>query len=82
MSKGMINFQIEAFKNIEDEDRTNNFVDVFPSNCMNRSIGKYPLIIANTDSSREAWFKAFHCPGWSESYWKNLVWDWTNDKEW
>ena len=73
MSKGMSNSQIEAFKNIEDEDITNNFVDVFPSNCMNRSIdhgtiiskkrGKYPLIIANTDSSRAAWFKAFYCPG-------------------
>ena len=44
MSKGMSNSQIEAFKNIEDEDITNNFVDVFPSNCMNRSIDHGTII--------------------------------------
>ena len=55
MSNGISNFQIEhAFKNIEDEDINNNFVDVFPSNYMNKFIdhkmmisekkGKYPFL--------------------------------------
>ena len=36
MSNGIINLQIEEpFKNIEDEDIENNFVDTFPSNHMN-----------------------------------------------
>ena len=62
MSKGISNFQIEeAFKNMEDEDINNNFVGVFPSNYMNKLTdhkmmisekkGKYPFLIANTDSS-------------------------------
>ena len=39
MSKGISNFQIEeAFKNIVDEDIENNYVDVFPSNYMNKFI--------------------------------------------
>ena len=58
---GISNFQIEdAMKNIGDEDLIDNFVGVFPSNYMNKFIdhaavisdkGKYPFIIANTDSS-------------------------------
>ena len=41
MTKGIGNFQIEeeqksSFKNIEDRDINNNFVGVFPSNCMNK----------------------------------------------
>ena len=62
MSKGIINFQIEeAFKNIGDKDLSDSFVGVFPSNYMNKFInhkmmiyekkGKYPFLIANTDSS-------------------------------
>ena len=58
---GISNFQIEdAMKNIGDEDLIDNFVGVFSSNYMNKFIdhaavisdkGKYPFIIANTDSS-------------------------------
>ena len=58
---GISNFQIEkAFKKIDDEDLLDNFVGVFPSNYMNKLInhaamiedsGKYPFIIANTDSA-------------------------------
>ena len=39
MSVSISNFQIEeASKNIGDEDIQNNFVDVFPSNQMNKFI--------------------------------------------
>ena len=59
---GISNFQIEdPIKKIGDEDLLENFVGVFPSNYMNKFInhaamiedkkGKYPFIIANTDSS-------------------------------
>ena len=62
MSEGISNFEIEeAFKDIRDEDINNNFVVVFTSNYMNKFIahktiisekkGKYPFLIANTDSS-------------------------------
>ena len=62
MNNKISNFQIEeAFKNIVDEDISNNFAGVFPSNYMNKFIdhkimisekkGKYPFLIANTDSS-------------------------------
>ena len=62
MSKGISNFQKEkALKGIGDPDIENNFVGVFPANHINRFIdqktmisekkGKYPFIIANTDSS-------------------------------
>ena len=63
MSNGIRNFQIEeALKNIGDEDINNNFVGVFPSKNINKFInhktiisggkkGKYPFLIANTDSS-------------------------------
>ena len=38
-SRGISNFQIEnAIANIGDNDLTNNFVGVFPSNCMNKFI--------------------------------------------
>ena len=57
---GIGNFQIEnAIANIGDDDLKNNFFGVFPSNYMNKFIdhastisskGKYPFIIANTDS--------------------------------
>ena len=64
MSKGISNFQIEkAFKNINDPDVNNNFVGVFPANHMKKFVdykaviagkkGKYPFIIANTDSSEK-----------------------------
>ena len=64
MSKGISNFQIEnATKNIGDNDLDDNFVGVFPSNHLNKFInhaamisekkGKYPFIIANTDSSEK-----------------------------
>ena len=58
---GISNYQIEdAFRKIGDEDLLENFVGVFPSNCMNKFInhaamisdrGKYPFIVANTDAS-------------------------------
>ena len=61
MSKGISNFQIEiAIENLND-DITKNFVGVCPAKHMNKSIdfnsmiseksGKYPFLIANTDSS-------------------------------
>ena len=62
MSKGISNIQIEKpFREPNDQDIDENFVGVFPANHMNRLInyktmisekkGKYPFIIANTDSS-------------------------------
>ena len=61
MSGGISNYQIEnAFKKIGDEDLLDNFVGVFPSDCMNKFINhatmiedgeKFPFIIANTDDS-------------------------------
>ena len=64
MSKEISSFQIEnAIDNIGDEDLNNDFVVVFPSNCMNKFTnhsamisskkGKYPFAIANTDSSEK-----------------------------
>ena len=60
---GISNFQIEtAIKNIGDNDLIDNFGGVFPSNYMNKFIddasmmsdnGKYPFVIANTDSSEK-----------------------------
>ena len=67
MSVSISNFQIEeASKNIWDEDIQNKFVDVFPSNHMNKFIDHnndfwkkkrrngYPFIIANTDASSKS----------------------------
>ena len=58
---GISNFQIEdAIKSIGDKELMDNFIGVFPSNYIKRFIvhtamisdkGKYPFIIANTDSS-------------------------------
>ena len=58
---GISNFQIEdGITDIGDKDLIDNFVGEFPSNYMNKFIdhaamisdkGKYPFIIANTDSS-------------------------------
>ena len=64
MSKGISNFQIEnAIENTEDDDLNDNFVGVLPLNYMNKFInhsamisskkGKYPFVIANTDSSEK-----------------------------
>ena len=61
-NRGISNYQIEnAVANIGDDDLTNNFVGVFPSNYMNKFTdqatimkekgGKYPFIIANADAS-------------------------------
>ena len=60
---GISNTQIEkAIEFTGDDDLKNNFVDVFPSNYMNKYIdhgsmiwskGKYPFIIANTDNSKK-----------------------------
>ena len=61
-SRGISNFQIEnAIANIGDDDLTNNFVGIFPSNQINKCInhsamiaakkGKYRFVIANTDDS-------------------------------
>ena len=60
---GISNFQIEnAIKNIGDYDLIDNFIGVFPSNYMNKFIdhasmisdkGKYPFIIAKTESSEK-----------------------------
>ena len=60
---GISNFQIEnAFKKISDPDLLDNFVGVFPSNYLNKFInhaamiedsGKFPFMIANTDSSEK-----------------------------
>lgn len=63
-SRGISNFQIEtAIANIGDDDLTNNFVSLFPSNNMNKFInhsatisakkGRYPFVIANTDYSKK-----------------------------
>ena len=58
---GISNFQIEeAFKKIDDEDLSNNFVGVFSSKYMKKfnnhaamieDAGKCPFIIANTDTA-------------------------------
>ena len=60
---GISNTQIEkAIEFTGDDDLKNNFVNVFPSNYMNKYIdhgsmiwskGKYPFIIANTDNSKK-----------------------------
>ena len=60
---GISNFQVEnAIKNIGDDDLIDNFVGLFPSNYMNKFIdhasmisdkGKYPFVIAKTDSSEK-----------------------------
>ena len=61
---GISNFQTEnAIKKIGDEDLSDIFVGLFPSNYMNRFInhsamieekkGKYPFIIANTDAGNK-----------------------------
>ena len=58
----MLNFQIEqAIKNLNNNDIMKNFAGGFPANYMNKFIdfksmisektGKYPFLIANTDSS-------------------------------
>ena len=60
---GISNFQIEAFKKIDYQDLLSNFVPVFPSNYMIKFInhaaliedsGKFPFIIANTDTSSKS----------------------------
>ena len=62
MSKEILNFQIEqAIKNLNNNDIMKNFAGGFPANYMNKFIdfksmisektGKYPFLIANTDSS-------------------------------
>ena len=61
MSKGISNFQIERFKNINYSDINDNFMDAFPAKQMPKFInfklmisdkkGKYAFLIANTDSS-------------------------------
>ena len=64
MSIGISNVQLEnAIENIGDDDLNDNFVGVFPSNRMRKSIihsamisskkGKQPFVIANTDSSEK-----------------------------
>ena len=61
---GISNFQIEdAIKKIGEEDLSENFFGVFPSNYMNKFInhaamiedkkGKHPFIIANTDKDNK-----------------------------
>lgn len=44
MTTGISNFQIEAFKNVVDEDIENNFVGVFPSNYVNKFIDHASMI--------------------------------------
>ena len=62
MLKRISTFQIGSeIKNLNDNDRNENFVGVFPANHMNRFIdykslisekeGKYRFLIVNTDSS-------------------------------
>ena len=61
MSKGISNFQIEGFKNINDSDINDNFVDAFPAKQVTKFInfklmisekkGKYAFLMASTDSS-------------------------------
>ena len=64
MSKGISNFQIKnGIENVEDDDLKDNFFGVFLSNYLNKFIhhaamisnvkGKYPFVIANTDSSEK-----------------------------
>ena len=61
MTKGISSLQIEkAFKELNKQNIDENFLGVFPANRLNKFIdyktiisekkGKYPLIIANTDS--------------------------------
>ena len=61
MSKGISNVQLEnAIENIRDDDLNDNSVGVLPSNRTSKFInhsakisskkGKYPFVIANTDS--------------------------------
>ena len=51
MAKGIGNFQIEnALKNIDDEDINDNFVDVFPSNHMNKFINHAAMIWEKKES--------------------------------
>ena len=64
MSKGISNVQLEtAIESIGDHDLNDTFVSVFPSNRTSKFInhsamisfkkGKYPFVIANTDSSEK-----------------------------
>ena len=64
MSKGISNFQIKnGIEKVEDDDLKDNFFGVFLSNYLNKFInhaamisnvkGKYPFVIANTDSSEK-----------------------------
>ena len=51
MNKGISNFQIEnAIDNIGDEDLNNNFVGVFPSNCMNKFINHSAMISSKKEN--------------------------------
>ena len=60
---GISNIQIEkAFRDLSDPDLLNNFVGVFPSDYLSKSVnhaamindsGKYPFIIGNTDDSKK-----------------------------
>ena len=57
MSKGISNSQIEnALKYMEDEDINNNFVGVFPSNYMNKSINHAAMI-----SGKKGKKSIYHC---------------------
>ena len=60
MTKAISNFEIErVIKEINNNDLNENFVDLFPSNRINKFImfermmpgKKYPFIISNTDRS-------------------------------
>ena len=52
MRNGISNFQVEeAFKNIEDEDISKNFVGVFPSNYMNKFINNKMTISEKREST-------------------------------
>ena len=60
---GISNIQIEkAFRDLSDPDLLKNFVGVFPSDYLSKSVnhaamindsGKYPFIIGNTDDSKK-----------------------------
>ena len=60
MRKGISNFEIErVFKEINNDDLNENFLDVFPTNKINKFVmfermmpgKKYPFIVSNIDRS-------------------------------
>ena len=91
MSRWVSNFQIvHAIEKIGDDDLDDNFVGAFPSNYMTEFInhadiisdrkGKYPLVIANTDSSengRTHWWSILDIEPKSDIFFFFFLFFWT-----